>query len=284
MRRVIRHARVALCALAAAVLSGCIQSSTLIKMKPDGSGTIEQTMTMSAEAISQLTALSAMSDDKDKDKKKAGGLDDLFSDADARTAASKLGEGVTFVSSQKIDTAERKGMKAVYAFTDIRKLKVDEVSMPGGGAASGAGSMAPKDPPMTFSFQQLPSGNGLLTINQPGIEKAMTEAGSKPKPAANQPDPKMAAAGLEMAKQFLKGLKIDIAVQVPRVVKTNSSYVSGGTVTLLSMDFDQVLANPALMDRMNNAKTLADTKALLKDVKGFKVNLEPSLSIEFAGR
>ncbi len=250
-------------------------------MKPDGSGTIEQTMTMSAEAIGQLSALSAMSDDKNN--KKAGGLDDLFSDADARAAASKLGEGVTFVSSRKIDTADRKGLAAVYAFTDIRKLRVNEVSMPGG-ADAGAGSMAPKDPPMTFSFQQLPSGNGLLTIKQPGIEKAIADAGNRSQPAAGQPDAKMAAAGLEMARQFLKGLKIDIAVQVPRVVKTNSPYVAGGTVTLLSMDFDQVLMNPALMDRMNSAKTLADTKALLKDVKGFKVNLEPSLSIEFAGR
>jgi hypothetical protein len=280
MKRVLRRSRVALCAVAAVALSGCIQSSTLIKMKPDGSGTIEQTMTMSAEALAQLSALSAMNDDKNKNK--AGGLDDLFSEADAQKEAPKLGEGVTFVSSQKIDTADRKGLKAVYAFTDIRKLKLNEVSMPSG--ADAGGGMAPKEPPMTFTFKQLPSGNGELTVNQPGIEKALTEAGNKPSAGSAQPDPKMAAAGLEMAKQFLKGLKIDIAVQVPRLVKTNSPYAAGGTVTLLSMDFDQVLTNPAMMDRMNGVKTLAETKALLKDVKGFKVNLEPQLTIEFAGR
>jgi len=94
----------------------------------------------------------------------------------------------------------------------------------------------------------------------------------------------MAQQGIEMMKTFMKGLKIDVAVQVPRVIKTNSAYVDGRTVTLLSMDFDQVLADPKMLERMNNAKTLADSKALLKDFKGIKVNLQPQLTIEFAGR
>jgi len=62
--RMFRIARLALCAVAAAAVSGCIQSSTLIKMKPDGSGTIEQTMTMNADAVAQFSALAAMGDDK----------------------------------------------------------------------------------------------------------------------------------------------------------------------------------------------------------------------------
>jgi hypothetical protein len=94
----------------------------------------------------------------------------------------------------------------------------------------------------------------------------------------------MAEQGLEMAKAFMKGLKIDVLIQVPRVVRTNSPYVEGGTVTLLSMDFDKVLADPKMLERMNGAKTLADTKAALKDFKGIKINLEPQVTIEFAGR
>jgi hypothetical protein len=280
--RVLRFARVALCAFAAATVSGCIQSSTLIKLKPDGSGTVEQTMTMNADAIAQLSALAAMSDDKTKDKKPGakGSIDDIFSDAEARAAVSKLGQGVTFVSSQKIDTPERKGLKAIYAFTDISTLQLSEMNMPAQ-AEGGASAAGPKDPPMTFAFKQLAGGNALLTILQPGIDKAMANGQSKPDTDA---DSKMAAQGLEMAKAFLKGLKIDVAIQVPRVVKTNSTYVDGGTVTLLSMDFDRVLADPAALERMNKAKSLADTKALLKDVKGIKVNLEPQVTIEFAGR
>jgi len=280
--RVFRVARLALAVVAAAAVSGCLQSSTVIKMKPDGSGTIEETMTMSAEAVGQLGALAAMGDDKDKKGK--GGVDDLFSDKEARDAAAKMGQGVTFVSSEKIDTPDRKGLKAIYAFTDIRKLSLDEMKSPNmGDAAGAAGAPAAKDPPMTFDFKQLPGGNGLLTINQSSVDKALKTGDAKPA-AKDAVDTKMAEQGLEMAKAFMKGMKIDVLIQVPRVVKTNSPYVEGTTVTLLSMDFDKVLADPKALERMNGLTTLADTKAALKDFKGIKINLEPQVTIEFAGK
>jgi hypothetical protein len=219
----------------------------------------------------------------DKDKKGKGGIDDLFTDKEARGAAAKMGQGVTFVSSEKIDTPDRKGLKAIYAFTDIRKLSLEEMHAPNMGDAAGMSTTAAaKDPPMTFDFKQLPGGNALLTINQPGIEKALN---GDPKPAAKDTvDPKMAEQGLEMAKAFMKGMKIDVLIQVPRVVKTNSPYVDAGAVTLLSMDFDKVLADPKALERMNGLTTLAETKAALKDFKGIKINLEPQVTIEFAGK
>jgi hypothetical protein len=280
--RVFRFARIALGVLAAAAVSGCLQSSTVIKMKPDGSGTIEQTTTMNADAVAQFSALAAMGSDKDK---KGGSLDDLFSEKDARAAAAKMGQGVSFVSSEKIDTPDRKGLKANYAFTDIRKISVEELNAPGGMSNdSGMTPGAKKDPPMTFQFQQLPGGNGLLTILQPGVDKAMNSTPAAKPEATTAVDPKMAEQGLEMMKTFMKGLKVDIVVQVPRLVKTNSAYAQGGTVTLLSMDFDQVLSDPEALKKMNDAKSLDDTKAVLQGLKGIKVNLQPQLTIEFAGK
>ena len=38
------------------VLSGCINSGTLIEVKPDGSGTIEQTMLMNIAALKSMMA------------------------------------------------------------------------------------------------------------------------------------------------------------------------------------------------------------------------------------
>lgn len=280
-----RVLRVALGVIAAAAVSGCFQSTTIIKMKPDGGGIIEQTITMNADAVAQIGALAAMGGDKDK-KDSKGSINDIFSEKDARDAAAKIGQGVTFVSSEKIDTPERKGLKAIYAFTDIRKISLEEMNAPNVGSGGGGMSVSStsKDPPMTFQFKQLPDGNGLLTILQPGVGKAMTNSPTTAAKTDPGVDPNTAAQGIEMMNAFMKGLKVEMAVQVPRLIKTNSAYVDGGTVTLLSMDFDQVLADPKMMERMNGAKTLADTKALLKDFKGIKVNLEPQLTIEFAGR
>ena len=274
-----RIARVALYAVAAATVSGCIQSSTLIKMKADGSGTIEQTMTMNADAVAQFSALAAVGDDKNKSK---ASVDDLFSEKEARAAAAKMGQGVTFVSSQKIDTPDRKGIQATYAFTDITKISIEEMKSPSNVPDAGGTGLSPKDSPMKFQFKALPDGHAILTILQPGVDKAMNAApASKPDSSV---DPKMAEQGLAMMKTFMKGLKVDVAVQVPHVVKTSSQYVDGGTVTLLSMDFDTILADPTMADRLNKATTLSDTKALLKDFKGVKINLEPQVTIEFTGK
>jgi hypothetical protein len=60
--------------------------------------------------------------------------------------------------------------------------------------------------------------------------------------------------------------------------------VDGGTVTLLSMDFDTILADPTMAERLNKVTNLSDTKALLRDFKGVKINLEPQVTIEFTGK
>ena len=45
------YAKLAVAVLAAVIGSGCIRSATLITVKPDGTGTIEQTVLMNAAAL-----------------------------------------------------------------------------------------------------------------------------------------------------------------------------------------------------------------------------------------
>jgi hypothetical protein len=256
---------------ASALLAGCFQSSTLVKLNPDGSGTVEQTITMSAEALKQLESFgSSMGGDKNKGK-----TSEPFSLDEAKAAAAKMGTGVTFVSADKIDTPDHKGMKAVYAFKDIRTLSLNEMNAPGGTDMGGK-----QDKPMSLTFAQLPNGHALLTIKNDtdatqAKPKAGTDAGQTPFGGMDS------AQAMEMMKSMFAGMKIDFAIQVGHLVKTNIPYVTGSTVTVLSMDFDQVLSNPSALDKMQKAGSMADTKAALKGVKGIKVALDPELTIEF---
>ena len=54
------------------------------------------------------------------------------------------------------------------------------------------------------------------------------------------------------------------------------------------MDFSELLSNEPLLREMAARKresmTLEDAKPLLKNLKGFKVNLDPEVQIEFAGK
>src|SRR5437588_7714129 len=96
--------------LAAAVLcSGCFQFSTVLTLKADGSGTIDQRLLFTQAAVAQLRQLAAL-----------GGGGQAFepvSEQQARDAAPTIGPGVTYVSSTAVNNSEGIGRDTRYAFT-----------------------------------------------------------------------------------------------------------------------------------------------------------------------
>jgi hypothetical protein len=262
-------------------LGGCLQSTTVINLKADGSGTIEQTMTMNPQVAAQLQQMASGFGAQGGEKK--GGL---FNEQDLRAAAPKMGDGVTFLSATPIHTAEAEGTKALYAFTDITKLRMNQKpSAPGGAGAMGGmpGGSGAED--MLFRFAKTPAGTSKVTVVFP---EAKFEEARKAKPAAEKAaktnDP-MQAAAMGMVKQMMSGLKIAIFMQpAGRILKTNSPYLEGQRVTLLEMDFGQLMGDEAMLQKLQGAGSLEEAKALLKGVKGLKVNTDREVSVEFAGR
>src|SRR6266436_3298018 len=123
-----RALRLASCALvlAAAIMCGaCFQSSTVLTLKADGSGTIDQRLLFSQAAVAQLRQLASLG---------GGGQDfDPLSEKQAREAATTMGQGVTYVSSTAINSSEGVGRDIKYAFTDINQLSLGQVPPPPGG-------------------------------------------------------------------------------------------------------------------------------------------------------
>jgi hypothetical protein len=260
--RLRRFAGVLACA-AASLLAGCYQSSTLVKLNPDGSGTIEQT-------VSVATRFMALADTEADKKSAADELKEMFSVDKARAAAARMGPGVSFVSASKVNMPERTGLKSVYAFKDVRTLTLSEMNNPFDI------DFGNSDEPMSLAFTQLPNGHALLTIKNDDMADAM------------KPPTKLGAGGdhqddeaEKMTERMLEGLKVDLTIQVGQLVKTNIPYVTGNRVTLLSVDFDRVLTNAAALDKLDEAQTVAEMKRALKGVKGIRVNVEPQLTIEF---
>ena len=76
-----------------------------------------------------------------------------------------------------------------------------------------------------------------------------------------------------------------MAVQVQgTLVNTNSVHREGEKATLLEMDFSELLSNETLMQQAAAIKgqNLEEAKELLKGLKGFKINLDPEVMIEFS--
>ncbi len=278
-----RHARVLITAGLVLALTGCISSTTLITVRADGSGTIEQTTTMSTQAVAQLAAMAGAFGGKNA--KEPAKVPDFFTEAEARSAAAKMGPGVRFVSGTPIKTADLQGITAVYAFDDVTRVTIDQ--KPGAAAGLG-GDMAmggARKEQVVFKFARQPGGTSLVTVVFPEMTFDKGDKENEEEEAEGKQDEAQQAQAMEMAKQMFKGMRIAIALKVDgRIIRTNSQYVDGSTVTLLDMDMDTLIADPALLKKIGRPRSLDEAKHLLKGVPGFKVNLEPELTVQFAGR
>ena len=80
--------------------SGCLQVNTNVKVNPDGSGTIEETIMMSNEVINMFKQFaSSFSDDSTKTEDF-----EMFKEEDAKKRAADYGEGVEYVSGEHVNT------------------------------------------------------------------------------------------------------------------------------------------------------------------------------------
>lgn len=273
-----RTARLSLAACVCVFASGCITASTIIHVTPDGSGTIEQAVAMKADAAEQLAAMaSGFGGDTANAGATKGAVPELFSEKEMRDAATKYGEGVAFVSSTPIKTKDLVGRSAIYSFADITKVRINQ-KPPAPKDGMAPSSKSADD--VAFKFAKTPGGTSLLTVVFPEpdlAKKPMEKTDAKAK--AGKPDPQQ----LDMAKKMLDGLHISIDLDVApgHIVKTNSPYVAGSRVTLLEMDFSQLMTNDTLLSEVAQPNSIEDAKKLLQGVKGFKVNLDREVSVEF---
>jgi hypothetical protein len=244
--------------------AGCIRSTTAIDLHPDGSGTIVQETGVSAQAQAMLKGMGG--------NQTGGGPTELFSEEQARKAAAAM--GVTFVSGEPIKTADLEGYRARFSFDDISKVKV---SMEQGAAAVGGAES--KQPPFSFSFNRGPSSS-ILTIDMPEqMPSSKALSGLPGAGGTTDADKAQAAQALAMMKMMMRGLFVDVALNVDgRILKSNANHVDGSRVTLLQIDFDKLLADDTALQRLQAA---TDAKSL-EGIPGLKIVSEPKLTIEFA--
>jgi hypothetical protein len=248
--------------LVALCSGGCLRSTTTIDLNADGSGTIVQETAVSAQALGMLQGLAGANPTGDKPPQ-------LFGEEQARKAAATM--GVTFVSGEPVKTGELEGYRARYAFDDISKVTVN--------MDQGTGNVAPgtetKKPPFGFTFKR-GSAASVLTIHMP--DQTPGAPGALSLPGADA-DKAQAAQAMAMMKTMMRGLYVDVALNVNgRILKSNAPYVEGSRVTLMQIDFDKLLSDEAALLKLQNAK---DIKSLAS-VPGLKVVAEPRVTIEFS--
>jgi hypothetical protein len=279
-----RFARLLPIVCAAAVCAGCLTSSAVIHVNPDGSGTITNTVLMKAAAMEMLKTMP--SGEAEKEEKKDS-TSPFFNEEKLRAELPRMGEGVTFVSVQPLKQPNWEGAKMTFAFKDISKVRFNLRSemMEAGG-----------DPEVvTFRFTRAAGGApSKLTIlmPQPNLDKAKAaaEAEAQKMPDLAKEDSALAKAMLEQFKLMFDGMRLSVAVDVGGpVVRTNAEHVSGSTITLFDMDMSEMLKTgfndmEAFDSISRGGMTMTEAREKLKLVKGLKMALQPELSVEFGAR
>jgi hypothetical protein len=266
-------ARLVAIAVVSTLLTGCINSATLIRLKSDGSGTVEQTTLMNTQAVTGMLSGGLQAQG-------AKPVGPIFSEADLKRQAERMG-GVKFVSAEPVKGPNGfEGMKALYSFEDINKVRVDQDPNMSGATSDSFSTEATAKTPVIFAFARS-GANPVLTVTFPDQAKGVPAASDGTQGGPDMTSPQM----LAMMKTIFDGFKVAIDLEVlGSIVKTNADYVSGSKVTLLEMDLGLLLQDEAklkeLQSKMKGGMSVSEVKPYLKDIKGIKIN-DPVVTVEF---
>jgi len=284
-------------ALVALLCAGCIDVTTLVTVRKDGSGTIEETVYMSKAFEQMLNEMAASMGGKKESTAKPFKIDE----EKLKAKAARMGEGVRFVSAKEVKKADgANGLREVYAFDDVRKLRLqsdpDTSSMKGAekpAAGPGGGAKAKKpSPPVTFGFT--PGDPAALTIRLPESRHEAPAGSSGPKPGPDKPAPNGPAPSKEemaMAKQMFEGFRFRMMVGVDgEITQTNASFPHAGPdgkkryVTLFDMNIGELIKDENMFKMLlarGEMQDMSTARKKLLDVPGLKIETEREITVRF---
>jgi len=288
--------------------TGCMRHITRVIVKPDGSGQIIVTQTMSGQMVEMMEGMAGMAGPDAKAE------DPFFKPEELKAAAAKYGEGVEFTRAEPVKRPGVRGSVAVYTFADINKVVISPdmstkalENMQGDGAGEAEGgedgeAEKPKEP-FKFAFAQAGGVRTLRVILPPMPDKpaaqdeaAGGEAGSPDDlmadvPAGGEGGPSMdlGAAMMGGMSGMFKGMQIMVTVEVEGEPTSSTASVpfpeSKNRFILMNADFDKIIAankfDAFMKDGQNDEMDRETAKKLVDEIDGFQMELKPEIVITF---
>lgn len=252
--------------LAVLLLAGCLDVDTTITVKPDGSGTVEQTFLMQSDILAMLKSMGG----------EQSGDFSLMDREEIESNARAMGEGVEVESAEPYQRDGFEGYKAIYSFDDINNLRVNQNpgdSVPDAGPEEGEGVKEF----ITFAFNK--DSRSTLTINLPQ-EPGDADGDETGEGVEDMPD----SQEMDMIKQLYENMQLSMKVAVDgNIRKTNATHRNGSTLTLMEMDFGKIFGSKDTFEKLakSNPQSLEEIKGIVDDVPGIKVELNETVTVEF---
>ncbi|MBW1671789.1 MAG: hypothetical protein JRJ43_09025 [Deltaproteobacteria bacterium] len=270
------------CVLALLLTSGCIDATTVVSVKKDGSGSVFDVVFIGKGLQQMFQQMSAAMGGEAAASQSANSLIDIKK---YKAQAATMGEGVRFISAKELKKTDgTTGVGVVYAFEDIRKLKISsDPDIPG----QAEGQTSKKSNPITFDFAM--DHGSKLTINLPQSNNGKKPKSSEMPPVDMQERP---SEQLAQMKQMFDGFRVRIMVKVDgEIVRTNASYVQIDTqskkkqlVTLLDMNIGEIMKDEEVFKKlaaMGEIRDMETASEKLKGIPGLKIETARRVEIEF---
>jgi hypothetical protein len=291
---------------AAFCTTSCMENSTVVRVRKDGSGEIFVRYHFSpqmAGMMGMMSGLAAGDPSAAKAAPKMPSADSLLkpTQESLEKSASGYGEGVTFVRQEPgKNTAGWDGYLAVYQFADINKLKFDPSNPPGP-----LGELTKMNPEAAAEAKKNTEGadlvkfsmaDGLLTIDTGFSSDTIGKLGEGAGGAGGGPlagpdgakiDP---AQMMQMAAGMFQGMRLAYFIRVDgEIAETNASYVDGTLITMSDVQLGKMMTDPKFLELVkegekfqNQKPTDADLEALkqkIKAIDGAKFETQEKVTI-----
>lgn len=260
------------------VMAGCFEVSTVVSVKPDGSGTVAERMLMSRASFGQMQGLS------DGDKKgKPGQPPDK---AELEKKSREYGEGVRFLKVRPVITKTHEGYEALYAFRDINLLQISRKPDTGSSADSASAKEARKKNKqyVRFNLQKgSPASPARLVIMMDQDPEAVSSGSSSPgAPPANPEQQQMMA---NVMKEFFRGMRVFMAVDIDgSILSSNAMHRQGKRITLMDVNFDMLLADPkkfASFSALGTEPPADAMQKIMEKIPGIKIEVKKEVDVTF---
>jgi hypothetical protein len=283
-------------------LSGCIQDTIIIHVKPDGSGTIEETSLLSNNILDLMESIAGnmagtgeeagQKDNKDSTegsskREEKWTREDVIAKMlkGAEKRAGTFGDAVKFISAKPVKTGTASGYTAVYAFQDISRVKINQNPSTNIEVQKGQENGSPREEYLLFKFTKGPPAKLIVTL--PSEKDTTGEKSSSPdsnKALKDESNSEASGQAPEMMKDLFQDMKLLIVLQFEgTILKTNATYWNGSRVTLIEMDFRKIMGNATLFKQLLalNPQSIGETRASFKSVEGLKFETNNPLTVEF---
>jgi len=272
--------------LVCSVLCGCIDSATVMTVNPDGSGTIVETMYMSAAFEQMMQGMAAgMGGGAPAESPLKHNLDP----EQYKKRVPEMGEGVTFDSVKEVKKADgSKGTEAKFLFKDVTKLHLSTEAKGPENESTPQQQPAKKASTVTFGFTK--GATPTLVINMPKPKAEQQAPGADGVPARDT-GKTMSEEEMAQMQQMFDGFRFRMQVKVAgAITKSNATYTEAGpdgkkqVITLLDMDIGKIMKDEAARKKffaMGKIDDVDTARAKLKDMPGLKMETVEKIEVSF---